>query len=270
MRGYRRNMKTIVITGSTRGIGFSLARAFLRHECHVVTSSRSKKSVYAALKKLREEFPSGQTAGFPCDVKDNIQVQALWDQAAEEFGPIDIWINNAGISNQQNPPWDVPTEELRNVVETNILGELFGTKVAVSGFKKQGYGALYNMEGMGARNNRTVKGLSIYGASKAAIGYFNQAAAAEMETPNILICALQPGMILTDMVMNQYEGRPEEWQKVEGILRMISSDVDESASWLAKKMLTNKKNGKRIEYGGMLRMLGRMIRGKLHPPKPTV
>jgi len=262
-------MKTIVITGSTRGIGFSLAKAFLRHECRVVISGRSKKSINSSLKKLAEDFPSGQITGIACDVKDYQQVRALWDQAAEKFGSIDIWINNAGISNQQNPPWEVSADELRNVVETNLLGELFGTKVAVSGFKKQGYGALYNMEGMGARNNRSVKGLSIYGASKAAIGYFNQAAAAEIETPNIFICALQPGMILTDMVMNQYESKQEEWQKVEGILRMISSGVDESASWLAEKILTNKKNGKRIQYGGMLRILGRMIRGKLNPPKPT-
>jgi NAD(P)-dependent dehydrogenase (short-subunit alcohol dehydrogenase family) len=262
-------MKTVVITGSTRGIGFSLAKAFLRHDCRVVISGRNKKSVNAALKKLAEEFPSGQTAGIPCDVKDYQQVQALWDQAAEQYGPIDIWINNAGISNQQNPPWEVPSEELRNVVETNLLGELFGTKAAISGFQKQGYGALYNMEGMGARNNRTVKGLSIYGASKAAIGYFNQAAAAENETPNILICALQPGMILTDMVMNQYESRPEEWLKVEGILRMISSDVDETASWLVEKILANKKNGIRIQYGGTLRILGRMIRSKINPSKPA-
>ena len=262
-------MKTVVITGSTRGIGFSMAKAFLKNDCRVVISGRTKKSINTALKKLAEEFPSGQTTGIPCDVKDYDQVRALWNQAAEQIGPIDIWINNAGISNQQNPPWEVPSEELRNVVETNLLGELFGTKVAVSGFQKQGFGALYNMEGMGARDNRTVKGLSIYGASKAAIGYFNQAAAAEIENPKILICALQPGMILTDMVMNQYENRQEEWLKVEGILNIISSDVDETASWLVGKVLANKKNGIRIQYGGTLRILGRMIRGKIKPPKPA-
>ena len=263
-------MKTIVITGSTRGIGFALAKAFLRNGCHVVISGRSQKSVNTALEQLAQDFPSNLTAGIPCDVRDYQQVQALWDQTVEKFGSIDIWINNAGISNQQNPPWDVPSDELRNVVETNLLGEIYGTKVAVTGFQKQGHGALYNLEGMGARDGRKVKGLSIYGATKAALGYFNQAAASEIDNPEIIICALQPGMILTDMVMNQYEDKPEEWQKVEGILRVISEDVDKVALWLAQKVLANKRNGVQFKYGSMLRILMRMIRSKINPPKTIV
>jgi NAD(P)-dependent dehydrogenase (short-subunit alcohol dehydrogenase family) len=253
-------MKNIVITGSTRGIGLALARAFLKKGCALVISGRSRENVEQAVKQLREEFPGAKLAGFACDVRDYEQVQALWDQSLVKLGVIDVWINNAGISNQQNPFWQVPEEELRAVVETNLLGEMFGSKVAVNGFLAQEHGALYNLEGMGARDGRKVSGLSIYGATKAGIGYFNQAAAEEMEYPKILVCALQPGMVLTDMVMNQYESRPEEWKKVEKVLRAISADVEVAAEWLAMKVLVNQRSGVRFKYGGMLRIMGRMLK----------
>ena len=171
-------MKTIVITGSTRGIGFAMARAFLRKGNKVVISGRKSPAVKEAVQKLAKEFSSDCVAGFICDVTQFDQVQALWDHAQKKFGAINIWVNNAGISNMQNTPWELPAEEIRAVVETNMLGEMFGSKVALQGFIKQGSGAVYNMEGMGANGRSNVKGLSIYGASKAGLHYFNYCLAA--------------------------------------------------------------------------------------------
>lgn len=257
-------MKTIIITGSTRGIGFALAKALLSKDCRVIISGRRQKNVNNSLKKLAQEFSPDSMAGFACDVVEFKQVLALWDKAVSRFGSIDIWINNSGISNQINQPWNLPADEIKNVVATNILGEMYGTKVAINGFKKQGYGALYYMEGMGAKSSRKIKGLSIYGATKASLGYFNDAIFSEIDHQKIIIGAIQPGMMLTDMVMSQYEGKPDEWQKVAGILTALSEDVDTVAEWLAKKILANKKNGKRLNYGGMLRMIIRLIGRKIN------
>ena len=127
-------------------------------------------------------------AGFACDVALFSQMQQLWEKAVEKFGSIDIWINNAGISNTQNPPWDLPADEIECVVETNMLGEMFGTKTAITGFIQQGYGALYNMEGMGAQGNHRVKGFSIYGATKAGLRYFNDSISTEMKMKDSSRC----------------------------------------------------------------------------------
>ena len=256
-------MKTIVITGSTRGIGLALAKAFLKRSCRVVISGRSQAAVERSLESLSSLFSADLMAGFACDVSDYTQLQALWQQAGQHFGRIDIWINNAGVSNMLNPPWDLTPEEIRCVIETNILGEMYGTSVAMNGFKEQGSGALYNMEGMGAKSKRKVKGLSIYGSSKAALGYFNDAIFEENSNPNILIGAIQPGMMLTDMVMCQYEDRPEEWEMVKDVLTVLSEDVDVVAAWLAEKILANNKNGVRFTYGGTLKILSRVARKKL-------
>jgi NAD(P)-dependent dehydrogenase (short-subunit alcohol dehydrogenase family) len=256
-------MKTIVITGSTRGIGLALARAFLERGCRVFISGRKQESLQQCLQELANDYPAEHLGGIICDVQHYDQLQQLWQQAKERFGSIDIWVNNAGISNYLAPPWDVPAEELKCVITTNVLGEMYGTKVAMNGFQQQGYGALYNMEGMGAKDGRKVAGLSIYGASKAALGYFNDALFMENKHPKILVGALQPGMVLTDMVMSQYENTPREWEKVKGILTALCGEVNAVAAFLAEKILANTKNGVRIRYGSTFRTMVRMLRRKL-------
>ena len=187
-------------------------------------------------------------------------MEKLWEASVKRFGSVDIWINNAGISNTQNPPWDLPADEIECVVKTNMLGEMLGTKVALSGFLKQGYGALYNMEGMGAQRRRGVKGLSIYGATKAGLRYFNDSIFLEVENKGIIVGAIQPGMMLTEMITDQYLNRREEWEKLKGIFSVISEKPEIVAEWLAEKILNNTKNGVRFTYGGMLRMITRLVR----------
>jgi len=234
-------MKTIVITGSTRGIGFALAREFLKRGCKVVISGRSDASVRNSVAKFEADYPKDQIAGFACDVTQYDSIKALWMFSKTKFGDIDIWINNAGISNEQAYCWEIPIEEIRSVIETNLLGELFGTKVAIQGFLDQGFGAVYNVEGLGA-NGKTnnVKGLSIYGTSKAGLHFYNQCLFKEIDNPNIIAGALQPGMVLTDLVTRQYDKKPEEWEKVKGILGIISSPIDEVAVWMTNKILSVK------------------------------
>ncbi len=252
-------MKTIVITGSTRGIGFALARSFLKRECRIVISGRKQNSVDVVVKRLKKEFPPENVFGSVCDVTEFSQLEKLWDASVKKFGSIDIWINNAGISNTQNPAWELSSDEIECVVKTNMLGEMFGTKVAMAGFNKQGYGALYNMEGMGAQRRSGVKGLSIYGATKAGLRYFNDSIFMEVEDHRIIIGAIQPGMMLTEMITDQYLNRREEWEKLRGIFSFISEKPEIVAEWLAEKILNNNRNGMRFSYGGIFRMITRLI-----------
>jgi short-subunit dehydrogenase len=255
-------MKTIVITGSTRGIGFALARAFLKRGCKVIISGRKQHWVNVVMDRLRKEFPPENVLGIACDASDYSQMEYLWETSVKRFGSIDIWINNAGISNTQNPPWDLSAEEIECVVKTNMLGEMFGTKLALAGFLKQGYGALYNMEGMGAKGRRGVKGLSIYGATKAGLRYFNDSIFLEVKNKGIVVGAIQPGMMLTEMITDQYLNRREEWEKLKGIFSVISEKPEIVAEWLAEKILDNTKNGVRFVYGGMLRMITRLVKNQ--------
>ena len=94
-------MKIIVITGSTRGIGFGLADSFLSLGCAVCINGRTQTGVDLALDELKVKHTGDRVLGIPCDISQYDQVKSLWDRAKENFGKIDIWINNAGVSNTQ-------------------------------------------------------------------------------------------------------------------------------------------------------------------------
>jgi NAD(P)-dependent dehydrogenase (short-subunit alcohol dehydrogenase family) len=116
----------IVITGSTRGIGLGLARAFVGRGHNVVVSSRSASAVDRTVIALASDRP-GRVAGFACDVTESAQVAALWDHATAAFGTIDIWINNAGTSGPRRNVVDLGDADAAQWARTkrfyNILGD---------------------------------------------------------------------------------------------------------------------------------------------------
>jgi NAD(P)-dependent dehydrogenase (short-subunit alcohol dehydrogenase family) len=222
-------------------------------------NGRSLKSTQTTVEDLSERYPGDRLVGVHGDVSQYDQVQHLWEEGRHAFGEIDIWINNAGISHEQAPPWQIPMNELQSVIQTNILGVLYGTQVAIQGFLEQRFGALYNVEGMGADGKtHGVKGLSVYGMTKAGLHFFNSCLANEVKHSRIITGALQPGMVLTDLVMERYQERPEDWESDRKILNLIANPVEDVAAWMAEKILQNEKNGVYFKYSNPWRMLKRM------------
>ncbi len=240
-------MTSIVITGSTRGIGFSLARAFLERGCSVMLNGRSPSGVELALASLTVGSQAERVAGHAADVTDYGQVQGLWDAAREHFGRVDIWINNAGLGHRPTVPWEQPPEVVQTVVATNLLGAMYGSMVALKGMLGQGAGEIYNVEGMGS-DGRRHDGLIFYGTTKYGLRYFNQALAEETSGTPVRVGALQPGMILTDLVVGQYRGRPEAWDQVKSVFNIIADRAETVAPWLADRVLANDKTGVRITW----------------------
>ncbi len=251
-------MKNIVITGSTRGIGRGLAASFLDQGCRVLISGRTQEAVLGAIDDLRIHHPEGEISGIVCDVTDPENVQALWDRGVEAMGAVDIWINNAGVSGPQGSIWTLPFDAICTVVETNILGAILGSQVAVRGMLEQGQGALYNMLGMGS-DGRTHAGLVPYGMSKAALAYFTRGLVQETKDTPLIIGSLQPGMVITDMIMDQYQDKPEEWERVKKIFSIIASRVEDVAPWLVDKVLSNNKSGAAFSYSSSLKLAWRFL-----------
>ncbi len=252
-------MKTVVITGSTRGIGFGMAKAFLDQGWNVVVSGSSRASTQEAEQKLGSWYPAQRVLAKSCDVNDPAQVQALWDQTKAIFPSINIWINNAGTSGPRGACWEISPEDARQVINTNILGTIFGSQVAIRGMAEQEFGAIYNMEGYGS-DGRVRQGMAhIYGSSKAGIRFFNRALAKELVDSPVLIGTLQPGMVITDFVMQHFKDRPEDLERVRGIFNIIADRVENVSPWLVKRILANKKSGVAITYSTNWRLLGRFV-----------
>jgi len=251
-------MKNIVITGSTRGIGFGLADEFLKAGCNVVVSGRTQASVDKAVDSLAEKHDPERILGHPCDVGQLPQVEALWEAAASRFGQIDIWINNAGLSHPSVPGWEVPPKVAEHVVSANILGTIYGTRVAVAGMLAQGMGFIYNLEGFGS-NGETRQGLAIYGTTKAAITYFTKAIRKDAADIPVKFGTLRPGMVITDMVMEPMRKNPAQLDSVRPIFNIICSRVEEVVPFLARSILANEKNGAIINFMPSWKLAWRFI-----------
>ena len=251
-------MKNIVITGSTRGIGYGLADALLDRGCNVTISGRSQTSVDEATGKLAATHGAERVLGYPCDVTDLKAVQRLWDAAKTHWGKIDIWINNAGIAHAQTDLWEQAAEEMAAVVQTNITGAMYGAKVALTGMLEQGSGSLYNMEGLGS-DGRKVEGLTVYGTTKQALRYLTDGLVAEVKGTPLLVGGLRPGMVVTDMLTKQYQDRPEEWERAKRIFSILADRVETVAPWFADQILANTKNGARFVWLGRFKVMGRFL-----------
>jgi NAD(P)-dependent dehydrogenase (short-subunit alcohol dehydrogenase family) len=250
--------KHIVITGSTRGIGYGLAEAFLSLGCSVTVSGRREEAVDKTAAGLRSRYEAKNVFGLACDVTVPEQVQSLWDRSIDQFGKVDMWVNNAGTSGERGLVWELSPDEAQQPVAINILGTVYGAQTAMKGMLAQGFGAIYNMEGMGS-DGRKHAGLTLYGTSKYAIHYFTECLALEAKETPVIVGALRPGMVTTALIIDRYEGRPEEWERAKKIFNIIADKVENVSPWLAEKMLANQKNGTVLEYSSRWKLLWRFL-----------
>ena len=238
-------MQTIVVTGSTRGIGRGLATEFLNRGHRVVVTGRSSVSVDPAVAELSE---LGDVLGQPCDVCDRAACQALWDAAVEKFGRVDVWINNAALAPDHGLFADLEGAQIGATVDTNLTGTMYGTQVALQGMLAQGGGKIYTFEGFGS-DGMTSPGLAVYGATKYAVRYFTDALAKEYADSPVLIGSLSPGMVPTDLLI--YSSRSQDaqqWEKSKRVMNILGDKVETVTPWLVEQALTNDKNGARIEW----------------------
>jgi NAD(P)-dependent dehydrogenase (short-subunit alcohol dehydrogenase family) len=256
--------KAVVITGSTRGMGFALADAFLGFGCQVVISGRTKEGVGEAVDHLCLQHPDDNIFGKPCDVRDYSQVEDLWEAARAHFGRVDIWINNAGISHPQANFWEHSTQMIDAVVGTNVIGSMYGTRVALLGMLEQGYGALYNMEGLGS-DGRIIEGLALYGSTKSALHYLDRALIKQLAGTPVIVGVLSPGMLVTDMLTAQYRDRPvEEWERAKKVFNILADRVENVAPWMAEQILKNEKSGVYIKWLTQGRLIRRFLLAPFH------
>jgi short-subunit dehydrogenase len=241
-------MKNVVITGSTRGIGISMAKEFLRVGCRVTLSGRSEALAEAAHTELLPY--EGKYNYIQCNVQEKASLQNLWDVSLEQWGSIDIWINNAGQNTPHIFSWETGEAYTEKVIKTNIIGMIYGSQIAAAGMLKQGHGAIYSMEGLGS-NNMIQRKTILYGTTKCALTYFMKGLARELAGTGIIAGRLSPGMMLTDFITKTPDGEQSEVisdEKFKRIFNILADKPDTVAKFFIPKMLSNKKNDVQIAW----------------------
>jgi len=256
-------MSRVVVTGSTKGIGRGMAEEFVKRGHDVAVSSRSEDDAQRVAEELTVIGP-GRACGTRCDVSRRDDVQGLWDFAASELGGVDLWINNAGYATARYSVEDLPENLVHTLIDSNFKGAVFGSQVAVAGFRAQGSGALYNTLGGSYDGKRLTPNMGVYSATKAAIWLMTRYLVSENQDSNVVIGTISPGMLITEnWFAEQQELAPDEWEKLRPTLNVLCDHVDVATPWLVDEVLSNHETGKRIAWLSTGKIMRRFFDAKV-------
>ncbi len=245
-------MKTVVITGSTRGLGFEMAVCFRRYGWNVLVNGVNKERLENAVGALKKQKGKGTVSGFCASVSSPEEISALADFAKKQFGTVDIWINNAGINQPLKAMWELTDPEINALIDTDLKGAVFGSKAAVRLMKSQPRGGfIYNTEGYGS-NDAMMLGFNMYGTGKRAVTHFTSALAKELEERRSKVKAgrLSPGIVITDFISNAMGGaeKIELSESTKKFYNVTADYPDVVADFLVKSMIRNKKNNVHFQW----------------------
>ena len=183
--------KVAVVTGGSRGIGLAIAQTLAGAGAKVAVLARDGARAQQAAQEL-----GGGAQGFACDVSDAGQAETTLGAVDKALGPVDILVNNAGIT-RDNLLFRIAEDDWDQVLDTNLKGAFLMTKLAARGMIKRRWGRVVNITSVvGLVGN---KGQSNYAASKAGLIGFTKAVAKELASRNVLVNAVAPGYIDTEM-----------------------------------------------------------------------
>lgn len=243
----------IVITGSSRGIGFALAKTFAEYGDQIIISSRKQEAVDAAVSKIKSLNPASEVHGTVCDVTKIEDVKALVQFSNEKISGIDIWINNAGINGSfYGKLTDWKNETIEHVIQTNLFGTINGCTAAIEYMVKQGHGKVFNLAGMGS-NGMASPNLAVYGATKASIPQLTKSLSRELRNTNVIINYLSPGIVITDLISSNV---PKE---AVSIFNILAERPDKVAKYLVRKIKKIEKSNKNIIFTGSLKVFWKFM-----------
>ena len=243
-------MKTVVITGSARGLGFNMARFFREYGYNVVISDLKEENLIKAKEELEKTESKGKVVFKTCNVSMFNELQELMKFAVLEFNTVDIWINNAGVNQPQKAVWELSENEINTIIDVDLKGTIYGSKVAMEEMSKNHSGAIYNIEGYGS-NDAHMLGLNMYGTSKRAVTYFTESLAKEAEERNtgVLVGKLSPGIMITEFTTHSLGNDAMELKKKKKKVYNILGDTPQTVGkFLVDEMIKNTKNNVKINW----------------------
>jgi 3-oxoacyl-[acyl-carrier protein] reductase len=202
--------KVAIVTGSSRGLGKALAKAFVAEGASVVITSRASTEAKAAAAEI-----GPQAWPIALDVADEASVQAMVRDTVAHFGSIDILVNNAGILTPFREIVDVPLEEWDRVFAVNLRGTFLCCKTVLPVMIAKKYGKIVNL-GAGVLEERAQPGVTPYCVTKAGIINFTRHLAAEVRRHKINVNAVDPGAVRTDMAAGlEVSDETKRWLKLQ-------------------------------------------------------
>ena len=144
--------------------------------------------------------------------------------------------------------WELEPDEISSVINTNLIGLMYGCKAAIKGMLVQGEGQVYNFEGHGS-NDMILAGLTPYGTTKRAVRYLTESIVNELDNKPVIVGTIGPGMVITDLIKNDLNNMTDEDREQAKIIFNIMGDKVETVTpYLVEEVLKNTKQGAKIDW----------------------
>ncbi|WP_459558040.1 SDR family NAD(P)-dependent oxidoreductase [Lacunimicrobium album] len=199
--------KTAIVTGGSKGLGFSMAQGLASAGANVVLVSRNAEEAQQKAQAIADQF-GVQAMGLSADVASEEHVAAMVEKVVARFGGVDILINSAGI-NIRRPINELTLDEFNEVMTINVTGTWLCCRAVVPVMKQRGWGRIVNLAS--ALGVVGLAGRTPYASSKGAITQLTRTLALETAADNITVNAICPGPFLTDM--NESIAHTDDGQK---------------------------------------------------------
>ena len=221
--------RTALVTGGSRGIGLAIAQALYAAGAKVGIMARDGARAQAAAESLGD-----RARGYSGDVSKADQVGPVVEAVERDLGPLDILVNNAGTK-RDNLLFRIGEDDWSAVIDTNLKGTFLLTKAAARGMIKRRWGRIINITSIiGIAGN---KGQSNYAASKAGLIGFTKAVAKELASRNVLVNAIAPGYIDTELTQDMTEQAKEGFRNMIALGRLgQGADIAGAALFLASDL----------------------------------
>ena len=227
-------IRTTLITGGTRGIGFSLAEALLKSGDHVAITGTSTDGVMRAEHALATTCgDAGRVAGIVCDVRDPASAELAVRTAAARFGGLDALVNNAGVG-VGVPIAEMSHDEWERILGTNLTGVFNCCKAAIPILRQRGAGWIVNVSSLASKN--PFIGGAAYCASKAGLNAFSEALMQELRPDNIRVTYILPGSVATGFSGRESEAGAEWKLHPEDVAQAIIDVLNHPARSLPSRV----------------------------------
>jgi 3-oxoacyl-[acyl-carrier protein] reductase len=237
--------KNVLVTGSTRGIGRAIAETLAKSGARVAVVGRDLKKAQDAAAAV-----GNGAQGFACDVTDTASVTKLVADVEAAFGSIDVLVNNAGIT-RDNLVMRLKDEDWDAVINANLRGAFAAIRAVSRGMMKRRTGRIINVSSIiGIIGN---KGQANYAASKAGLIALTKSVAKELGSRNILVNAVAPGFIETEMTASMTPEAREALGKQIALERLgTPQDVAATVAFLASDLSSYITGQVLVVDGGMV------------------
>jgi 3-oxoacyl-[acyl-carrier protein] reductase len=201
--------KTVLVTGSTRGIGRAIAEEFAKHGANVIISGTVEEKAQEVAQELASKY-GVKTLGVGMNVADSKSVEEAFKKIHSEFEGVDILVNNAGIT-RDTLFMRMKLEDWQKVLDVNLTGTFLVTKQVIRYMTKKRWGRIINISSVVGFTGNV--GQVNYATTKAGLIGFTKSLAKELAPRNVLVNAVAPGFIETDMTATLKEEIKEEYKK---------------------------------------------------------